>query len=155
MKDWLGQEISIGDWILYAKSYGCNHGCQMVLAEIVKVNASTVVASIIKQSRSGGRRPMMLTDVRTGKEVRGYGNSLHVKKPAHYAHKETGEELSYQQMYSYNDPRRKDYKYVPDQYWDYVQPRPATTTFQITDNILKVNKEDYANLAGNKETAQS
>jgi len=143
--DWLGNEYGPGDKILYSKAYGSS-GSQLVLAEVVKINKTTVTAKVLEGSRSGKSSAYTHIDSRTGKRI-GYSD-LHVKKKAHYAHKATGEEITSRELYErkqyytrnespyIRDPNQ--YQYVPDQYWEYVTKGPYNTTFHITDNVTRM-----------------
>lgn len=154
-KDFLGQEYGPGDWVLYSKGYG-NSGSQMILAEVIEVKPTTVVAKVIQGSRSGKYNSWTHIDVRTGRRI-GWSDK-HIKKPAHYRHKETGEEITSSQLYertpafsgspwnASSNPyvrNHSDYEYVPVTYWDYVVRGPYRDTLYIKDNIVKVDKEAF------------
>lgn len=151
-KDFLGQEYGVGDWVIGTKGYGCA-SVRQVLAEVVRINDTTVVGKVIRGSRSK-YEPKINVDVRTGKQV--WGGKIHIKTPAHYRLKSTGEVLTSQQRYLKNPAfqgysitpnvpyylhKPEDVEYVPDQYWEYVQERPANVVFYIKDNIVKVSKD--------------
>lgn len=149
--DWLGNEYGPGDWVLYCRTYGS--GSQQLLAEVVSVNSTSVTAKVLRASRSGkdDYRYYDLIDSRTGKAVR--GGRLHIKKPAHYVHKVTGEELSSSDLHERNpaytgygskEPYylhdHRDYKHIPVTYWEYVVKGVLHTTFLIKSNITKIDK---------------
>lgn len=159
--DFLGQQYGPGDKILYSRGYG-NSGSQIVLAEVVKVNPTTVTAKILKSSRGPGAGTT-LTDSRTGKAIR--YSKLHVKTPTHYKHKQTGKIIDSDEMYTRNpnfmrNPgatpymhNRQDYDYVAETYWEYVTREPATVCFYIKDNIVKLPEGVTWPLDATQETA--
>jgi len=158
--DWLGREYGPGDYVLYSRSYGSGSS-QMLLAEVREVRDTTVIARVLKRSRSDYGPDTGLIDSRTGKSV--YYSKIHEKDPAHYIHKVTGERVEDDKIFErdpdWNGPEwaapylrnHKDYERVPVTYWDYVVRGPSYTTFQIRDNITKVDKE-YAEASISQES---
>jgi hypothetical protein len=150
--DFLGQEYGPGDWVIGTKGYGCS-SVRQILAEVVSVNDTTVVGKVLRGSRSK-YEPKMMVDVRTGRQV--YGGKIHIKKPAYYTLKSTGREITSQERYIKNPAflgysitpnvpyylhKPEDVEYHPDEYWEYVQQRPANVVFYVKDNVVKVNKD--------------
>jgi len=83
MKDWLGQEISEGDTIIYAAMSG--RSVTMVLATVVKFNDSgSVTVQPVKSSRwEQHSAPTWYVDFRTGKRINPYAPE-HVESGGYY-----------------------------------------------------------------------
>lgn len=144
MKDWLGQEISEGDTIIYAAMSG--RSVTMVLGTVVKFNESgTVRVQPVKSSRweqHHGR--LRYIDNRTGKGIDPYsGDGKHIASEGHYVRTDTGEKVTADDKY--NLYRRgvlswRDVEYKPTAFKDYVERvtdevKPVTLT--VTENITK------------------
>lgn len=122
MKDFLGNELAVGDRIVYRTRTG------LVEAVIVEAGVDKVKAQPSKASRSETK----YFDARTGEDV---DRLKHITKFRHRRHRVTNEEISNEAFYELDreywrapygrkPPRPSDeYEYVPTQFAWYIQER--------------------------------
>lgn len=142
MKDWLGQEFSVGDLVIYGA--GSGRSITMVLGRVTKFNAGSVGVQPLRSSRWPPPRRTRWIDNRTGKGIDPYATEKHTEVPAHYVHKVTGKTITAEERYVLDRWERREYEYIPPVFKDYaeevitpVQP----VTISVTKNITKWNGE--------------
>lgn len=137
--DWLGQEVAVGDTIVYAAMSG--RSVTMVLAKVVSFNESgSITVQPLQSSRwkqHYGRTRYI--DTRTGKGIDPFATDKHTAEPSYCRHKQTGERLSAEDI---NNGRLGylDYEYVPAVWKDYVEQVKEPTskvTLTVTANVTK------------------
>ena len=152
MKDFLGQNWTVGDTIIYGA--GSGRSITMVVAKVNKIrlnedgSVKSVTVTPLKSSRwqqHYGRTRFV--DTRTGKNV---DPDYHIKKRSHYRDKLDGTELPHgfwnsttyiEEKYG-RENRFDTYKYleyVRDEYEDYIQKAETvkSATLTVTDNIVR------------------
>lgn len=141
MKDWLGNELAVGDYIIYAAMSG--RSVTMIIATIVSFNDSgTVTVRPVKSSRWKQHDHTKYVDSRTGKGINVY-NDKHTARGSYLRHKDTGEELTWEQfderLRKDHSLSRQDFDYVPRTFRDYVKVVNVVkpVTLMVTENITK------------------
>lgn len=140
MQDWLGQEIRVGDYVIYSTG---GRSVQMILATVVRFNDSgSVTVQPVSGSRWGRRGNSWLMDSRTGKRFISWDKESeeHQQKPSHWAHTVTGEEIDPNTFWSKTFSERDEYRYVPVEWKDYVvegRDRPKPVVISVTENLTK------------------
>jgi hypothetical protein len=144
MKDWLGQDIGVGDKVLYAA--GSGRSITMVIAEIVKFNEKSVSVMPVASSRwKQHNGEDYYIDTRTGKQVRpygkGWGDPQVWSRLGYYKVLSTGEEVSNARRTSLLNSGHpyEDFKYHHSELQPYIEKhnkmKPVTLT--VTKNITK------------------
>ncbi len=159
MKDFLGNEFTVGDIIVYPKTSG--RSVALVKATVLKFNESGSVSVQPELESWQGGRPRGVTthyvDTRTGKRFPPYStrSEQHKQRPSGYEHKVTGEWLSTAEWGEAEDQarrsgrlswqeiheRRQQWTWTPVIWKPYVAEesviQPVTLT--RTDNIVRVS----------------
>lgn len=158
LTDIAGQTINPGDTVVYPQMSG--RSVQMVLGKLLKCDGKTAQIERLEGARwSTGHGGTRYRDKRTGKGIDPYapsGKHYKVKPREWYAHKETGEEISYDEYrrrypmpyYGYQYPdnykiqrQMWEHHVVAGEWHDYVESykaAPKPVTIQNVSNIVKV-----------------
>lgn len=152
--DWLGNEISVGDTVIYPVSSG--GAMALALAVVDSINTyedgslKSVTVSLLERDGSDASRwhhgwtYTRYIDSQTGKGIDpDAGNGKHIAIEAHYVNRVNKNKISIEGYYNLplKGTRWGDWEYVPSKFKDYVQqiklpPKPRTLT--VIENITKV-----------------
>lgn len=148
--DFLGQEIGVGDKVIYAAQSG--RAVNMIFAEVVSFSDSgSVTVTPLKSSRwKQHHGTMKWIDKRTGKGIDPYcASGKHLKSKGGYVWADTGERLTDEELSRYRamNPwggRDREIKPVASVFKDYVERvngGPGPVTLKVAENIVKWNGE--------------
>lgn len=153
--DWLGQEVKVGDKVIYGASGG--RSINMVIAEVLDIHEAEDPYTEKKRLRIKVR-PLRASrwkqhwgrtrwvDTRTGKGIDPYATGEHVEVPAHFKHQLTGDVISLEERdritREWRQGQRWDegFKYVSATWKDYVQrvdEKTKSVTLTVTENVTR------------------
>lgn len=150
VKDFLGNEYTVGSLVIYPVSYG-SHSVMLAMGKVLKISEKSVQVEPVEASRGKhyyGRTRYI--DNRTGKGIDPYCNSgKHIEEEGHYILKETGSRLARTEVMRYGYGQTE---YIPAKFKDYVERvnnPTSVVTLKVTSNIVlaRVPKKELGDVA--------
>jgi hypothetical protein len=144
VKDFLGRQFNVGDYVVYPA--GSGRSITMVKAQVVRFTDTSVVVQPLDSARwQQHTSTTKFRDTRTGKTFRPYSATSareHMARPYGYLHKQTGEWVSYEDVQVLPYQQQKQYEWAPVVWKDYVEeihvgPQPVRLT--VTSNIIRID----------------
>ncbi len=144
MKDFLDNEISEGDIVVYPA--GSGRSITMIKAEVKSIKDNGVVVQPLHSSRwSHHSNKTIYRDSRTGRSFQPYseGARQHMQRPYGYINNDTGEWVEYDLHHLPRQERVGQYSWAPVIWRDYVEKvveAPKPVHLKITENIVLIEK---------------
>lgn len=145
MKDFLGKEFDVGDYVVYPA--GSGRSITMVKAQVIRFTDKSVIVQPLDSARwKQHHGTTRFRDTRTGKTFLPYSEAKstleHMARPYGYHHKQTGEWVSYEEVRSLPYQEQQQYEWAPVVWKDYVEqihlgPQPVRLT--VTSNIIRID----------------